>query len=148
MAFKGTQDFFASYLANRKQCLYLNGFSSSYLAVETGAPLGPILCSLHVNDFSSILTTSKVVLYADNTTVVFWGKSLRELEAIINSEIRQINDWFNGNKLRLNRLKTNNAPFLPRNQFIGPSSLKIILDGTVLGEVRSIKYLGIAIDSQ
>ena len=56
------------FLKNRKQCVVVDGISSSPADVDSGVPqgtvLGPILFLLHINDLPSIVS-SKVRLFAD-----------------------------------------------------------------------------------
>ena len=58
----------SNFLKNRKQCVVVDGMSSSPVDVDSGVPqgtvLGPILFLLHINDLPSIVS-SKVRLFAD-----------------------------------------------------------------------------------
>ena len=62
----------SNFLKNRKQCVVVDGVSSSLADVDSGVPqgtaLGPILFLLHINDLPSIVS-SKVRLIADDCLI-------------------------------------------------------------------------------
>ncbi|KAK6171783.1 hypothetical protein SNE40_018213 [Patella caerulea] len=60
------------YLSNRKQCVVLEGFKSSYLHTDSGVPqgsvLGPFLFLIYLNDISDNITNN-IRLFADDTSL-------------------------------------------------------------------------------
>ncbi|XP_063913195.1 uncharacterized protein LOC135129856 [Zophobas morio] len=74
----------SSYLRNRIQKVTMGETSSSYLPVTCSFPqgsiLGPLLFLIFINDLPSNLTNSKVILYADDTTILNRGDFLEECE--------------------------------------------------------------------
>ena len=64
-----------NYLYARKQRVVLGDETFEWIDVCAGVPLGcilgPLLFSIFVNDLPSALTRSKVMMYADDTTVYY-----------------------------------------------------------------------------
>jgi len=69
------QDWFKSYLSNRKQCVCLNNTCSSYKSVVCGVPqgsiLGPLLFILYVNDIVNCSNILYFTLFADDTNMLY-----------------------------------------------------------------------------
>ena len=49
----------------------------------------------------------KFHLFADNTNLLYAGKTLKSLEAIVNTELVKVSDWLHANKLTPNTKKSN-----------------------------------------
>ena len=81
---------FKSYLANRKQCVYVNNKISSLQEIKAGIPqgpvLGPILFLLHINDLHNALSCISC-LFADDTLLLYFSKDLELLETLCNNEL-------------------------------------------------------------
>ena len=114
--------------------------------VPQGSILGPLLFLLYVNDLpntSSLLTFHP---FADDTNLYFSSKNLSHLEATLNHELKFVAEWMKCNRLALNISKTNFILF--HSSKLKPSqSLRIKIDGTLIKQVDSTKYLGITFDS-
>ena len=68
------QQWFKSYLKNRKQQVQINDvFSTNIHTIMKGVPkgsiLGPLLFSLYVNDFPKCLNHSSATMLADDTSI-------------------------------------------------------------------------------
>ena len=77
-------NWFQSYLTDRKQyVLYYNNVQSQTLDITCGVPqgsvLGPLLFLVYVNDIANCLTHSKLISFADDTTVFFSSKCINDL---------------------------------------------------------------------
>ena len=96
-------DFLTSYLSNRSQCVEIDGLYSSSLTVTCGVPqgstLGPILFLLYINDLCLTSKILKLLLFADDTTIIFSSNDINTLIATVNSELSHMLNWFNLNKL-------------------------------------------------
>ena len=69
---KNIWQWISNFFLKRKQCVVVDGVSSSLVDVDSGVPqdtvLGPILFLLHINDLPSIVS-SKVRLFADDCLI-------------------------------------------------------------------------------
>ena len=96
---------FASFLANRKQCKFLNHTQSNYRCINCGVPqgsvLGPLLFTLYINDISSF-TNSAPRLYADDKCLILQDESISNLKFKIKGKFTAVNKWMIANKLTLN----------------------------------------------
>ena len=74
------------------------------------------------------------------------NKNLKELEQIINEELKKVSDWLDVNKLSLNVTKSNFVMFHSPEKKIS-FSLNIYVNDKLLQERACIKYLGVMIDT-
>ena len=74
-------DWFSSYLSNRKQYVIYNNEKSTMEKLTCGVPqgsiLGPLLFILYVNDIVNTSSVLDFVLFADDTTILYFMKILR-----------------------------------------------------------------------
>ena len=86
-------EMFQSYLTNRTQFVYVNGYESDKMQVKCSVPqgdcLGPNLFSLYVNDLPAI-TSFRVRLFADDTILIMTTNDLKKLKKTANDEIHKI----------------------------------------------------------
>jgi hypothetical protein len=85
---------------------------SNQETIKTGGPqgsiLGPLLFLLYINDLTlGIKIDSKLLLYADDTSVLIFGTSIQEVQTKCIMALDTINKCFtrNGLSLRLKQLK-------------------------------------------
>ena len=101
---------FKSYLSNRKQSTFVNGTQSIYLDILCGVPqgyvLGPLLFLVYINDIEQCELSSKVEMYADDTSLTTSSQDPMTLEFKLNSDLKKIQNWLHSNKLTLNVKKT------------------------------------------
>ena len=147
----GAHDFFSSYLTSRKQKVLIDGYLSQSRTVTCGVPqgsvLGPILFALYVNDFPRVLQSSKALMYADDTVILFTGSSLETLQYTVSNELLAISMWFRDNQLLLNTDKTKYIIFRSRMKTVNCTSISVSLNNQAIECVATIKYLGIIFDS-
>ena len=55
-------------------------------------------------------------MFADDTNIYYEAKKLKELERVINRELKWLNQWLSVNRLALNISKTNFVIFHPYNK--------------------------------
>ncbi|MFZ2537305.1 MAG: reverse transcriptase domain-containing protein, partial [Oscillospiraceae bacterium] len=143
-------DWFASYLNNRKQYVYLDNIESQMADIKHGVPqgsiLGPLLFLLYVNDISNVMPNLKIKLFADDTNLFLYNKNISDLFENANAALKNLGLWFSANKLSLNVEKTNYCIFKKSNfaQTVSYPNLKI--NNSSITRVSSTKYLGVLLD--
>ena len=141
---------FRSYLRNRKQKVFVNGVESNFLLVNSGVPqgsiLGPFLFLIKINDFEKATNYFSLRLFADDTSLTATGKDLDVLLQRINSELPAIYEWLCSNRLTLNLTKTKYLVFQPRQKISFNLYPPLKLADQYLEQSYSVKYLGLIID--
>ena len=103
-------DWFRSFLTNRKQYVSMEGFFSQTKIVKCGVPqastLGPLLFLIYINNLANALEKSIVHHFADDTNLLYGNKDLSVISDVIDSELKLVADWLRPNKLSLNESKT------------------------------------------
>ena len=141
-------NWFASYLASRKQLTEFNGSRSMFNDVTCGVPqgsiLGPLLFVIYINELHNSSSMLTFLLFADDTNVFVSGKNLNELIININGELTNVDIWFRANKLSLNIETTNFMLFCSKNKNKS-FSIQPSINGLQIKHVTSTKFLGIII---
>ena len=142
-------NWFKSYLTNRKQFTFINGFSSSVNFISCGVPqgsvLGPLLFLLYINDLPNISKKLDFFLFADDTNIYFEAKTFSQLEKKMNKELKKLYTWLIVNRLALNISKTNFIVFHPQNK--EKKRITIRINKYTIQEKNEIKYLGVILDA-
>ncbi len=83
--------------------------------VPQGSVLSPLLFLLYINDIQSCSKLVSIILFADDTNILFSHTCLKTLNEIIQIEMNKITDWLNVNKLSINTTKTKFILFRSKN---------------------------------
>lgn len=109
-----------SYMRDRKQFVSVDGEISDHLNISHGVPqgsiLGPLLFLLYINDFNQSTKSSTTIHFADDTTVLFYDRSIRKLKKSMTSESNCLFDWFCANRLSMSADKTELILFQSRRK--------------------------------
>ena len=146
--FRGViNDWFRSYLTDRKQKVAINGFESECKTMNHGVPqgsvLGPILFLIYINDLHNCIKHSITYHFADDTNLLNISKNYKSLQRKVNYDLFQLHKWLTANKISLNDCKTELIYFRKG----GPApNLKIKLHGKTLVPTKTVKYLGVYLD--
>jgi len=141
---------FKSYLTNRKQFVIISGKKSTELNISHGVPqgsvLGPLLFLIYINDLLNAISYSQVFHFADDTSLLCSGPSLKAIKKRVNIDLKLLCKWLNANKIALNVAKTEVILFRHPNKSIN-YDVRLKLNGKKLTFSPSVRYLGITIDS-
>ena len=88
-----------------------------------------------------------LLFFADDTNILFSHEDPVQLEKIINTELKDISNWFKLNKLSLNIDKTNFMIFKNKYNNKPMPDFKIEIDNKHIEQVDTTKFLGILIDN-
>ena len=106
----GIRDWFQSYLSYRKQFVSINGYNSDLIPVNCRVPqgsyLGPLLFLIYINDLHKAIQYYKVHHSADDTNLFHTNKSVKNLNKLVNRDMKQLNNWLSVNKISLHVGKT------------------------------------------
>ena len=134
---------------DRKQYVFCNGVQSNVLSISCGVPqgsvLGPLLFLLYINDLPNISSKLKFFLFTDDTNIYYESNDLKELEKVVNQELKQLCLWLNLNRLALNVSKTNFVIFRSKRK-LANHNVVLILNRKALQQKDHVKYLGILMD--
>ena len=142
---------FKSYLSNRRQKCLVNGHLSNSRSLLCGIPqgtiLGPLLFLIYINDLPNCLVHSKPRMYADDTHITFSSNNTNDINRCLNEDLENVSEWLIANKLTLNQSKTEFMVIGSRPKLStlnSPISLEI--DGISVEQVPHTKSLGVHID--
>lgn len=150
---------FRTYLYNRLQFSRIDSFLSEGGIVDSGVPqgsvLGPLLFIIYINDLCQIDIVSLLIAFADDTSIVFSGSTIKELNTIAQNDIEKIFQWLKNNSLVLNLTKCNAVCYSKNHDNTGTLSLTLrtqeINDNSEsykFDEVDYTKYLGLILDNK
>ena len=146
---------FQSYLEDRRQCCKVNGHLSKLEKINFGVPqgsyLGPLLPLIYINDLPLALDSSRVNMYADDTSISYSSKSISLINSAVNKDLHSLKIWLDENKLSLNVAKAQSILIGSRYRIRAleqPGIQKPSLHNgdEAISNITSIKYLGVHAD--
>jgi hypothetical protein len=150
---------FQSYLENREQrveityrCIETNDITSCLsqkrhikYGVPQGSVLGPVLFLIYINDLETSIKDGRPTFFADDTSIFLAATNASDVQKKINKTINGLMDWFERNKLVINKGKTVAISFYqPQKKQTEYPPIK--LNDTDISYVDQTKFLGVWVD--
>lgn len=83
----------------------MSELSTVKVGVPQGTVLGPLLFNIYINELTNLPFRGEIKSYADDTAIVFQGKSWNEVKEIAETELNKIKQTLDELKLTLNKKK-------------------------------------------
>ena len=109
-----------------------------------GTVLGPLLFLIYI-DLHKVIQHCKVLHFADYINLFHTNKSVKNLNKLVNHDMKQLNNWLSVNKISLNFEKTELVIFKSPRKVLS-NEIKIKFTGQRLYPSNSVKYLGVMVD--
>jgi hypothetical protein len=116
------------------------------IGVPQGSVLGPILFLIYINDLPNLKLRGIPFLFADDTGIFYFGKSIENLQTLMQQDLKKLNEWFCNNLLTVNKDKTVYIIFHKPQSNLSLESIRLVLDNQELCRVEKTTYLGIILD--
>ena len=149
---KSTIAWFKSYLQDRKFVVNVadkqSNLSDLLCGVPQGSILGPLLFLLYVNDMPQAVS-SDLLLYADDSGLIFEGKDINIIENQLNKDFNSLCDWFIDNKLSIHfgEDKTKSIIFGSNRNLNKVRHLHIRRGDIKIKQQSNVTYLGCKLDN-
>ena len=144
-------NWFLTYLTNRKHRTRINDTLSTELTSKYGVPqgsvLGPFLFIIYINDLYSLPLKAEVITFADDTSLLYSGKTKEQILNDFQHDQDILLPWFKSNLIHLNADKCKYMVFAYKTPEWA-NTIQVKTDQGALERVKEIKYLGIKIDEK
>ena len=135
------------YMSNRS--MKFAGDNEAY-SLEYGVPqgsiLGPLLFLIYIYDMKNISCNTTSIVYADDTNLIVTGNNIEDAAIKANDVLNKYLNYFNMNKLSLNKDKTKYMIFSHRK--CSKNTPELTINNSILERVHSIKFLGVVLNDK
>ena len=126
----------------------ISDLKSVQVGVPQGSTLGPIMFIMYINDLPGNLNHSKALMYADDTVLYCSNSSSKVVRKKMQSDLNNVERWFQENRLSLNVSKTKIMTFMSDHKRKSRFEFKFFMKGNLIEEVDKYKYLGVLLDNR
>ncbi|XP_075150875.1 uncharacterized protein LOC142224983 [Haematobia irritans] len=135
----------SSYLSDRVQCVMFKGRTSRKISVTSGVPrgshIGPVLFALYLDDLSSAIHHSNILMYADDVKL-FSSISTTVDSCRLQGDLDLVVRWCDINGMCLNFGKCKKMTFFRSNALL----TEYYIDNVKLEDVQIFNDLGVLFD--
>ena len=139
-----------SFMSDRTHFVHIGDSYSSHRLVNCGVPqgslLGPTLFTLFFNDLCSIPFSSRVYLYADDTTLHICGPVLQSIAQDLNNDLTLVDNWMFNNCLSINASKSEVLHIRPSRNSVSLTDGIININTLPIPLSPTIRFLGVFFD--
>ena len=136
-------NWFKTYLTNRKQYVTVIGQTSDNalreFGVSHGSVLGVLLFSIYINDLTQSIKFSRVRHFADDTNLLLVYNSLKKINKHINHDLKLLTTWLRANRISLNTSKTEILLFIPKSKRNITKHLNFRISGQYIPRTTQVK---------
>ncbi|XP_055299801.1 uncharacterized protein LOC129567174 [Sitodiplosis mosellana] len=136
----------ADYLHERRQYVDIDNVLSeeavnpNAFSIPQGSALGPLFFLLYINDIFKMKLHGKIILFGDDTAIVYVETDPVILKRHMESDLKLLNKWFNKNALTLNTEKTKAMLFNAENIEL---QINLNVGSKAIEFVDNHKYMGV-----
>ena len=147
---ESTIKWFKSYLSERIFLVNIDNKLSDFGKISCGVPqgsiLGPLLFLIYINNTPQAVT-SNLLLYADNSCILYQHKDIVQIEKRLNKDFENLCNWFVDNKLSIHfgEDKTKSILFASKRRVKNIRQLNIKYKDINIKHLE-VTYLGCVID--
>ena len=143
--FRGiSNDWFRSYFSDRSQFVSINGFNFDYKTLKCDVPqgsvLGPLLFLIFINDLNTTIKYFETFHFADDTCLLNIKDSVKQINKVVNKDLKFLVQWLNANRISLNVAKTEVVIFRRKKKHLG-CDLNLKLCGKKVKPSNYVRYL-------
>ena len=150
---EGSLQWFRSYFSERIFHVNIESKLSYFGKISCGVPqvsiLGPLLFLVNVNDILQAVK-STLLLYADDSCILYQHKEVDEIEKHLNKDFENIFDWFVDNKLstHIGVDKTKSILCASKRRSKNVSQLNIRYNHINIKQHSQVTYIGSVLDER
>ena len=118
--------------------------------VPQGSILGPLLFIIFLNDVTDVISSAKIIKYADDAVIYVADKDIKVVKSKLSTDLNAIADWLDQSALivNLNKGKTESLLFGASQRIAKQSdTFNVMYRGSDISNTTHYKYLGIEVDS-
>ena len=146
-----TIKWYTSYLSNRKFIISMENANSDKASITCGVPqgsiLGPLLFLIYINDILQAVD-SELLLYADDTCLIFQHRNIKTLEEHLNRCFSTMVDCVADNRLSVHfgEDETKSILFSPKHRSKSIGQIDISYKDIKIKQYSKVTYLGCVLD--